>query len=114
MPTHVCPRIDEPRWSLAPSCIVGTFSVVLAFIAIFVGIELSVTTASSDAAAAVENVNRAGKADRLPMFSTFGRNIVNPPKGGWAPDQELFDGCEALASPLTRSPLAQIAGRCLS
>jgi hypothetical protein len=114
MPTHVCPRIDEPRSSLAPTYIVCAFSVVLALIAIFVGIELSVTTASSDAAAAVENVNRAGKADRLPMFSAFGRNIVNPPKGVWAPDQELFDGCEALASSLAHSPLAQMAGRCLS
>jgi hypothetical protein len=115
MPTHVCPRIDEPRSSLAPTYIVGAFfSVVLAFIAIFVGIELSVTTASSDAAAAVENVNRAGKADRLPMFSAFGRNIANPPKGVWALDQELFDGCEALASSLAHSPLAQMAGRCLS
>jgi hypothetical protein len=114
MPKHLWLRTDESRSSLVPTYIVGAFSLILAFISIFVGIELSVTTASSDAAAAVENVNRAGKADRLPTFPAFGRNIVNPPMGILAPDQELFDGCEALASPLTRSPLAQMAGRCLS
>ena len=118
MPTHVSPRTDESRSPLAPASpyVVGA-SVIFAFICIFVGIEPSVTTASSassGSAAAVEKVNRTGKANRLPLFPAFGRNNVNPPMGARAPDQELFDGCESLVSALVRSPLGQMAGRCLS
>src|SRR5271165_5416171 len=117
MPTHVSPRTDESRSSLAPASpyVVGA-SVIFAFISIFVGIEPSVTTASSasSGSAAVEKVNRAGKANRQPLFPVFGRNTVNPPMGAQAPDQELFDGCESLVSALVRSPLGQMAGRCLS
>jgi hypothetical protein len=113
MPTHLRPQTDESRSSLAPTYILGALSLILAFISILVDIELSVTTPSGSPAA-VENVNRAGKANRLLTLPTIGRNILNPPVRIWASDQELFDGCEALASPLAHSPLAQMAGRCLS
>jgi hypothetical protein len=86
---------------------------------IFMGIEISVVTAWSKAAPAVEIVNRSGKGDRFTLASQFHRNAVNQPldikfSGTPAPDQKLIDGCEPLASPLTHSPFARVAGRCLS
>ena len=114
MPTHLRPRTDESRSSLAPTCILVALSLILVFVSILVDIELSVTTASSGSAAVVEQVNRAGKTNRLPMFPAFGQNILNPPVGIWIPDQELLDGCEAVVSPLAGSTLTQMAGRCLS
>ena len=114
MPTHLRPQTDESRSSLAPTYILGALILILAFISILVDIELSVTTASSGSPAAVEKVNRAGKANRLLMFPAFGQNIFNPPVGIWIPDQELLDGCEAVVSPLAGSTLTQMAGRCLS
>jgi len=112
MPTHISPRTSECRSSLAPASlyVAGAF---FGFISFFIGIEPSVTTASSGSAA-VEKVNRTGKANRLPLFPAFGRKPVNGLMGPRARDQELSDGCEALASPLAHSPLAQMAGRCLS
>lgn len=113
MPTHSRPRTDESRSSLAPTCILVALSLILAFVSILVDIELSVTTASSGSAV-IELVDRAGKANRLPMFPAFGQNILNPPVGTWIPDQELLDGCEAVVSPLAGFTLTQMAGRCLS
>jgi hypothetical protein len=51
-------------------------------------------------------VNRTQKADRLPVQ-------IKEPR---APlyDAKLPDGCESMVSPLTRSQLARIAGRCVS
>jgi len=116
MRIKVPPRRDKSCSPLAPAApyVVGACSVIFTLISIFGSIELSGATAASESAASAEGVNRAAKADRLPLVPIFGRNIVNPPKGARAPDQKLFDGCEALASTLTRSPLAQLAGRCLS
>ena len=83
------------------------------------GIEVSVATASSAAAPSGEIVNRAQKGNRLPLVPALHQNPVsrqlevNLPRMP-APEQGLADGCESLVSPLARSPLAQIAGRCLS
>jgi len=94
-------------------------SVLLAIVSIVIGIEVSVATASSGAALSTEIINRARKGDRLPVVPVLRKNPVNrPPQVNLpripAPDQDLADGCESLASPLAHSPLAQIAGRCLS
>jgi len=92
-------------------------SVLLAIVSIVIGIELSVATASSRAAPSTEIINRTQKGDRLPVVPALRQNPVNrPPEVNLAriPDQDLADGCESLASPLAHSPLAQIAGRCLS
>jgi hypothetical protein len=86
----------------------------LAFVSILVDIELWVTTDSSGSAAVVEQVNRAGKANRLPVFPASGQNILNPSVWIWVSDQELLDVCEAVVSPLADSTLTQMAGRCLS
>jgi len=94
-------------------------SVLLAAVSIVIGIEISVATAFSGAAPSVEIVNRAQKGNRLPLVPALHQNAVsrllevNFPLIP-APDQGLADGCEPVASPLTHSPLAQIAGRCLS
>jgi hypothetical protein len=82
--------------------------VILTIISILGGIELSVATAWSEATTTVEIVNRTAKADRLPLASAIQTKLLP------APDQKLLDGCESLASSLIRSPLARIAGRCLS
>jgi hypothetical protein len=57
----------------------------------------------------------------LPVVPALRQNPINrPPEVNLprmrilAPHQDLADGCESLASPLAHSPLAQIAGRCLS
>ena len=107
MPTHFAFR------SQASACFIGVCSMVLASAFVFVGIELSGPTISSNTAAKNERVNRVGKTDRLPRISAF-RNVVKPAMGVLDPNQKLVDGCEALASPLAGSPLAQMAGRCVS
>jgi hypothetical protein len=69
--------------------------------------------------AAGEIVNRSGKGDRLPVVPALHRLPAKQPvKIGTLRtlprDQELAAGCEPLASSLSRSSLANVAGRCLS
>jgi hypothetical protein len=52
-------------------------------------------------------VNRTQKADRLPTVQ------IKKPRASLY-DLRLPDGCESMISPLTRSQLARIAGRCVS
>jgi hypothetical protein len=52
-------------------------------------------------------VNRTQKADRLPMVQIKEPRALHH-------DAKLPDGCESMVSPLTRSQLARIAGRCVS
>jgi len=110
MLTHMSPRTNQFQSLRRGSpYVVGSCSVILTIISIYGGIELSVATAAwSEAATAVEMVNRTAKADRLPLASVIQMKFLP------APDQKLPDGCESLASSLVRSPLARIAGRCLS
>jgi hypothetical protein len=66
-----------------------------------------------------EMVNRDGKGDRLPVVPVLHRlSAKQPVKIETLPTlqrhQELSEGCESLASSLSRSSLANIAGRCLS
>ena len=95
---------------------VGGCPVVLAMASIIIAIEISFAAALSGAAApSVEIVNRKG--DRLPLF--FVSHAINQPlqinrPRIPGPEQELADGCESLASSLAYSPLANIAGRCVS
>jgi len=79
-------------------------SVLLAIVSIVIGIEVSVATASSGAAPSTEIINRIQKGDRLPVVPALHQNPVNrPPEVNLpripAPDQDLADGCESLASP---------------
>jgi hypothetical protein len=98
---------------------IGGCSVLLAIVSNVIGIEVSVVTAWSGAAPSVEIVNRARKGERLPLVPAFHRNAVNLQLEVKVPrtpavGEGLPDGCESLASSLAYSPLAHIAGRCLS
>jgi hypothetical protein len=97
--------------------LIGGSGVLVVIVSILIGIEVSVATASLGALS-VEMVDRARKGDRLPLLPASHRNagnrpILNVPRIP-APDAGLPDGCESLASPLARSSLAHVAGRCLS
>jgi len=111
MLTHISPRTNQSQ-SLGRGFpyAVGTCSVILTVISFFAGFELSVATASSEAATAAEMVNRTAKADRLPLPFVSQIKILKVP----APGQKLLDGCESVASSLVRSPVTRVAGRCLS
>ena len=66
-----------------------------------------------------EMVNRNGKGDRLPAVPALHQLPAKQPVkietlNTSLRDQELAEGCESLASSLSRSSLANIAGRCLS
>ena len=67
-----------------------------------------------------ETVNRDGKGDRLPAVPALHQIPAKQPGkkietlNTFLRDQELAEGCESLASSLSRSSLANIAGRCLS
>jgi hypothetical protein len=114
MLTHMSSRTDESQSLRRGSpYVVGTCSVLFAVISIFAGLVLSVATAWSGAAPAVEMVNRTVKGGRLPLVPTSRRNGISFLQAP-ALDQKLVVCCEPLASSLARSPLAQIAGRCLS
>ena len=92
-------------------------SLVLAIISIFISIKVSAATVWSGVAPSSETINRARKGDRLPLV------LVDPTRANRpievnvsrpSVQHRLPDGCEALASPLARSTVAHIAGRCLS
>ena len=104
---------ESQSMSAGSHYVVGACGLILAMVSIFVRLEISVATAWSGTAPAVEIVDRTGKGDRLPLAPAFHRNAVNQPlEIDVLPT--LIYGCEPLASSLTKSPLAQIAGRCLS
>jgi hypothetical protein len=73
---------------------------------------LQVPTVAASPQIVTTDVNRALKGDRLPSILP-GTN-ANP--SGQAPGAhpKLPDGCEAAVSAMTRSPLAQTPGRCIS
>jgi hypothetical protein len=77
----------------------GGLSILVATVSIVTTIEVTLAPAWSGAVPA-PTINRASKGDRLPAAAAF--------------QNELPDGCEALASPLARSALSRIAARCLS
>jgi hypothetical protein len=92
------------------SNVLNAWAVILSLTAILAGLEISDATARSGAAPLVI-VNRTPKKDRpVPAKQWLRINNLLAPASG----RELVDGCESLVSPLSNSPLAQIAGRCLS
>jgi hypothetical protein len=116
MLTHRSPRIGASQ-SIDLGCpTVGSRCVFLAIISIVIGIEVWVLAAWSGAfTPSLETVNR--KSDRLPLVGEF-HSEKQPLRINFSrmtgPRQELPDGCESLASPLARSSVAHIAGRCVS
>jgi hypothetical protein len=115
-PMHTSPRTSESLGRVSPY-VVDACYLILAIMPILGGISAAIGCLGGTPV--LEMVNRTGKGDRLPpLVPAFHRNAVDQPVETnflqTAPDQELIDGCESLASPLTRSRLAQMAGRCLS
>ena len=96
---------------------VGCCGAVFAVASFLIGLEVSATTAAPSTDRTATSVNRALKGDRLPLTPGRSRNAVNGPlelKTPPASRPELLDGCEPVVSSIGQSPLAQIAGRCVS
>jgi hypothetical protein len=82
MTPHILSRPDVPQALVRASpYAVGAFSLVLSFSSTLIGMELSVSVDSSEAAPVVEKVNRTGKTDRLQLLPVFGRGAGNPSLG---------------------------------
>jgi hypothetical protein len=85
-----------------------------------IGLEVSATTAAPSAGQMSLTINRTLKSDRMPLVPATTRNAVNgpvetnAPTATPAPKPRLLDGCEPMVSAIGQSPLAQIAGRCVS
>jgi hypothetical protein len=74
---------------------------------------LQVPTVAASPQNPTTEVNRTLKGDRLPsMLPGTNANPSGRLSPGVAP--KLPDGCEATVSAMTRSPLAQTPGRCIS
>jgi hypothetical protein len=93
-------------------------SLVVAIISVLISIKVSAATVLSGVTPAKETINPARKGDRLPLVLA---SDPNPANRAIEVDvlrlsvrHGLPDGCEALASPLARSTVAQIARRCVS
>jgi hypothetical protein len=96
---------------------VGCCGAVFAVASFLIGLEVSATTAAPSTDRTATSVNRTLKGDRLPLTPSKSRNAVNGPfefKAPPASRPELLDGCEPVVSSIGQSPLAQIAGRCVS
>lgn len=109
------------RYILAGCGAVSAFAIAY----FLIGVDVTKTTAAPSADPTLQTVNRALKADRLPMKPAFRLPTIPASKSrrnagnefdldAPYPRPELLDGCEPLVSPIGQSPLAQIAGRCLS
>jgi hypothetical protein len=86
------------------------------------GLKVSATPVTSAAAAAFsasdsapQSSNRALKADRSPLVwvPVTDRGVTSVPRD-IVVIPELLDGCEAVISSIGNSPLAQVAGSCVS
>jgi hypothetical protein len=90
--------------------IIVATSAVLALAYCLAGVEATPATARAPKVDPI-NVNRVLKGDRLPGATTG--SIPPAPVKIQAPVR-LPAGCEAIVSVITRSPLAQVAGNCVS
>jgi hypothetical protein len=100
------------------------FSIALSGFAVaccfLIGLQVSATTAAPSAGPTSLTINRTLKSDRMPLVPAITRNAVNGPVETNAPTATpgpkplLLDGCEPMVSAIGQSPLAQIAGRCVS
>jgi hypothetical protein len=98
----------------------GFGGAVFAVACFLIGLEVSATTAAPSASQTSLTINRTLKSDRMPLVPLKSRNAVNGPVETNAPaatpasKPRLLDGCEPMVSAIGQSPLAQIAGRCVS
>jgi hypothetical protein len=97
--------------------LVGCCGAAFAVASFLIGLEVSATTAAPAVDRTAPTLNRTLKGDRLPLIPAKSRNAVNGPfemKAPPAPKPQLLDGCEPVISSIGQTPLAQIAGRCVS
>jgi hypothetical protein len=86
----------------------------LALLALVAGLQVPTVAASPQDV--VKGVNRTLKGDRLPSVLPTSNGNPAELQGRQAPrtTPKLPDGCEAAVSAMSRSPLAQTPGRCIS
>jgi hypothetical protein len=93
-------------------------SLFLAIVLTLVSIKVAAAPLWSGVAPSGQTTNHAGKGDRLPLVLASAPNAANSPMNVSIPrtsaEHSLPDGCEALVSPLARSAVVNIAGRCVS
>lgn len=99
--------------------LVGCCGAAFAIASFLIGLEVSATTAAPSLDKTAPVMNRTLKSDRLPLVPSKNRNAVNGPVEIKTPPvpaakPRLLDGCEPIISSIGQSPLAQVAGRCLS
>ena len=99
--------------------LVGCAGAVFAVASFLIGLEVSSTATTAAPSVEQTTVNRALKSDRMQIVPSKSRNAVNGPfeiKAPQAPAAlpELLDGCEPVISSIGQTPLAKIAGRCVS
>ena len=102
-----------------PRYFIGCSGAILAIACFLVGLEVSATTAAPSNEKTTPVINRTLKGDRLPLVSSSNRNAVKGPheikiQPAPAAKPKLLDGCEPVVSAIGQSPLAQVAGRCVS
>ena len=93
-------------------------SLLVAIILSLISINVAAAPPWLGVATSEQTVNHTRKEDRLPLVLASDPNPANRPMEVGVPRTSvghgLPDGCEALASPLVRSAIANIAGRCVS
>ena len=104
------------RGGAAPRYIVESLGTVLAVLAIVIGLHALAATALPRPDPYTYAVDRTRKGDRSVPASAAHLDQAREINLRRAPvfDQKLSDGCEALVSALTYSPLAHVAARCVS
>jgi hypothetical protein len=122
--TRVLRRSDQIRIGRR-SCahVAAACSGILTLLSIFVGLKVSAAICGSSVGPTtvptLQMVNRTGKGDQLPLLPVIGPKtgvhlLEDYAKRTPLPSHRLMDGCEPPVSVLGHSPLAQIAGRCVS
>ena len=95
-----------------------TCSLLVAIVLTLISIKVAAAPVWSGVAPSEQTVSRAAKGDRLPLVFASDSNGANRHMSVSIPrisiKDSLPDGCEAPVSPLARSAVVAIAGRCLS
>lgn len=97
----------------------GCFGAAFVVASFLVGLEVSATTAAPSITQNTTTINRLLKGDRMPVVTPMSGKALNLPVETKAPPApspkpRLLEGCEPMISAIGQSPLAQIAGRCIS
>ena len=95
--------------------IAASLGLALVVAVLAVGLKIAATPAWSANDPALQSINRTLKGDRSPLLParTGDRSVPSFP-GDTVTVPELLDGCEPVISSIGDSPLARVAGSCLS